>query len=77
MHQPTLQANGFEVKEFASGQMALTSVPFSRFTVFGASDVQELLALLEQQGPSMGHQQAAGEWQAARGWGLDVLRPSR
>lgn len=79
MHQPALQANGFEVKELASGQLTLTSVPFSRFIVFGVSDIVELLTLLEQQGSSMRQEDIASSASkpAAQRWGTDVVRPSR
>ncbi|KAK9832435.1 hypothetical protein WJX74_010234 [Apatococcus lobatus] len=78
VHQPSLQANGFEVKELDAGQLALTSVPFSRFTVFGVSDIQELLTLLEQHGSSTQPQGMTCEasHSAAQRWGTNVVRPS-
>lgn len=79
MHQPSLQANGFEVKELASGQLTLTSVPFSRFVMFGVSDIVELLTLLEQQGSSMRQEDvaSAASKPATQRWGKDNVRPSR
>ena len=77
MHQPCLQANGFEVREAGGGQLALTSVPFSRSTVFGAADVQELLTLLAEHGHMAGLAEAAPLQVQAPNWRNDVIRPSR
>ena len=41
-----LRLNGFEITDEEGGGITLTAVPFSRNTTFGAADVLELVALL-------------------------------
>ena len=49
-HKDVLQANGFDVREGQRGGALLTAVPFSKDTTFDASDLQELVQLLTQDG---------------------------
>ena len=44
--------NGFDFKEDDQGQFLLTAVPFSKETVFGIQDVQELLHLIMSGNPA-------------------------
>lgn len=49
-NEKVFNANGFTFADSSStGELCLQSVPFSRNVTFGLSDVQELIALLEQQ----------------------------
>lgn len=71
-------ANGFDFKE-DEGQVLLTAVPFSKDTILGVEDVQELLHLIMSGSPAafqMGTQSLSSgrdpSEQAAK-----VVRPSR
>ena len=66
------QANGFDVKEAEDGQLLLAAVPYSKDTVFGMQDAQELLHLLisRHSAPFQMSSQVAGDTSK-------VVRPSR
>jgi len=49
-NEAVFNANGFSfIDSSTSGELCLSAVPFSRQVTFGVSDVQELIAILEQQ----------------------------
>ena len=67
------QANGFDFREDCEGRLLLTAVPYSKDTVFGMQDIQELLHLLisRHSAPFQMSSQVAG------GNTSKVVRPSR
>lgn len=67
------QANGFDFKEDSEGRLLLTAVPYSKDTVFGMQDIQELLHLLisRHSAPFQMSSQVPG------GGTSKVVRPSR
>ena len=70
-HMETFKANGFEIDELGRsgdpGRLRLTAVPFSKGTTFDASDVHEMVSLLDGHAP-------LGPFGTLEG---GVIRPSR
>lgn len=71
--------NGFDFREDDEGQLLLTAVPFSKDTVFGVQDVQELLHLI-MTGSSAAFQMSSQFRSTAKdssAMPTKVVRPSR
>lgn len=68
--------NGFDFKEDDQGQLHLTAVPFSKDTVFGIQDVQELLHLMSSGNPAA-FQMSSQAVSSAASQPAKVVRPSR
>ncbi len=71
-------ANGFDFKE-DEGQVLLTAVPFSKDTIFGVEDVQELLHLIMSGSPAAFQMstQASSSGKDLSEQAAKVVRPSR
>ncbi|BDA44213.1 probable mismatch repair endonuclease PMS2 [Coccomyxa sp. Obi] len=71
-------ANGFDFKE-DEGQVLLTAVPFSKDTIFGVEDVQELLHLIMSGSPAAFQMstQASSSGKDLPEQATNVVRPSR